>query len=91
MSNRSAFKLVEVLATVLGGLSINIRDQAELLVSAFFTWACDATVLMQYYKEFPGQLSHYFSVNELFSSLFLEAIFKSMSQNGPSLCHAETS
>jgi hypothetical protein len=91
MSNRSAFKLAEVLATVLRGFSINIGDRAELLVSAFFTWARDSTVLMKCHEEFPGQLSRYFSVNELFSSLFSEAIFESMSQNGPSLCHAETS
>ena len=91
MSNRSTFKLAEILATVLGGFRINVGDRTELLVSAFFTWARDTTVLTKHHEEFPGQLSRYFSVNELFSSLFSEVIFKSMSKNGPSLCHVEAS
>jgi hypothetical protein len=86
MSNQTSFKLADALATVLTGFSINIGDQAELLVSAFFTWARDTTV-MKCPDTRPGQLSCYFLVTELFASLFSERAFKPMSQSRPSLSH----
>ena len=88
MSDRSSFKLADALTTVLKGFSIDAGDRAELLVFAFFTWARDATVLNKP-EVFPGQLSRYFSVTELFTLLFSKDTFNSMSQNMPSLRHEE--
>ncbi|KAH9172091.1 hypothetical protein EDB89DRAFT_2070070 [Lactarius sanguifluus] len=59
----------------------------KLLVTAFFTWARD-TAAAGLDTKFPGQLSRYFSVVELFSSLFSKATYKSMSEVMPSLSHA---
>jgi hypothetical protein len=78
------FNLPDALTEVLGGFGISPGDRAELLVSAFFTWARDKTVLG---KPLPiGQLSCYFSVRQLFSCLFSASIFTSMSRDVPSLC-----
>ena len=41
MSDRNSFNLANTLTDILGGFGINSGDRAELLVSAFFTWARD--------------------------------------------------
>ncbi|KAH9174011.1 hypothetical protein EDB89DRAFT_2068265 [Lactarius sanguifluus] len=87
MSDRRGFSLVDALSEVLTRFSINTGDRAELLVAAFFTWARD-TAAAGLDTKFPGQLSRYFSVAELFSSLFSKATYKSMSEAMPSLSHA---
>ncbi|KAH8991830.1 hypothetical protein EDB83DRAFT_2534946 [Lactarius deliciosus] len=87
MSDRRGFSLVDALSEVLTGFGINTGDRAELLVAAFFTWARD-TAAAGLDTKFPGQLSRYFSVAELFSSLFSKATYKSMSEAMPSLSHA---
>jgi len=89
MSDRRGFNLGDTLAEVLSGYGINSGDRAELLVAAFFTWARDRTVSAKPHPQFPGQLSRHFSVNELFSSLFSESTFASMSGNTSSLWHTE--
>ena len=86
MSDCNRFSLVNTLTNVLGGFSINSGDRAELLVSAFFTWACNQTVLAIPDPQFPGQLSHYFLVTALFQSMFSASAFVSMASDMPSLC-----
>ena len=86
MSDRDSFNLADTLIDVLGGFGINSGDRAELLVSAFFTWARDQTVSAMPVPQFSGQLSRYFSVTALFQSLFSASAFASMSSNEPSLC-----
>lgn len=86
MSDCKSFHLADVLAEVLSGFGINPGDRAELLVSAFFTWARDKTVSARHDPQCPGQLSRYFSVTDLFSSLFSESTYASMSRAIPSLC-----
>ncbi|KAH9063738.1 hypothetical protein EDB83DRAFT_801916 [Lactarius deliciosus] len=86
MTDRRCFSLVDALSGVLTGFGINTGDRAELLVAAFFTWARD-TAAARLNPKFPGQLSRYFSVAVLFSSLFSKATYKSMSEAMPSLCH----
>ncbi|KAH9030051.1 hypothetical protein EDB85DRAFT_1891783 [Lactarius pseudohatsudake] len=87
MSDSRVFNLVDALSEVLTGFGINTGDRAELLVAAFFTWARDITAA-KLNSKFSGQLSRYFSVADLFSSLFSEATYTSMSGGMPSLCHA---
>jgi hypothetical protein len=78
------FNLPDALTEVLSGYCINPGDRAELLVSAFFTWARDKAVPQKRLSN--EQLCPFFSVTELFSSLFSAPIFTSMSRNLPSLC-----
>ena len=85
MSDPDRFLLEEALAHVLKGYAINTGDQAELLVAALFTWARDTTVARKVGDASDGQLSRYFSVDELLSNLFSEATFDSMSKTTPSL------
>ena len=82
------FNLPNVLTKVLSGYCINPGDRAELLVSAFFTWAHDKAVSQKRLSR--RQLCPLFSVTELFSSLFSAPIFTSMSRNLPSLCPSGT-
>jgi hypothetical protein len=85
-----SFKLADALAEVLNGYSItaNSGDRAELLVSAFFTWARDRAVSEK--SALKGQLSRYFSVTELFESLFSESVFNLISTSVPLLCGTKT-
>ena len=78
------FNLPDALTEVLSGYCINPGDRTELLVFAFFTWARDKAVPQKRLSN--EQLCPFFSVMELFSSLFSAPIFTSMSHNLPSLC-----
>ncbi len=78
------FNLADALVNVLKNNN-NTGDRAELLVSAFFTWARDRAVSVKPHYAFHGQLSWYFTVLELFDSLFSEAVFTSMSASTPSI------
>lgn len=83
------FSMPSALAHVLSGFSISQGDRGELLVAALFTCARDLAV---HSKSLPpiGQLCHYFSVEQLFSSLFSESQFSSIKKYMPSLYHSET-
>ena len=87
MMDTSSFKLADALAEVLHGFRTHPGDCAELLVYAFFIWARDRMVSVKTAPQFPGQLSRYFTVTELFSPLFSEKTFKSMSSEVPSICY----
>ena len=91
MNDGCNFNLADALADALTECDINAGDRAELLVSAFFTWARDRTVSAKLVPQFLGQLSRYFTVKELFASLFSESTFASMSQATPSLCASKAS
>ena len=69
---------------ILTGFSINQGDHGELLVATFFTQAHDQAI----HEKLP-QFCSYFSVHELFSSLFTDSTFKSILNSLPSLCHTE--
>ena len=90
MSDNRGFHLADALTEVLTGFGINAGDRAELLVSAFFVWARDKTISAKLQPNFTGQLSRYFSVTELFLSLFSKPTFASMSGQMPSLSHTES-
>jgi hypothetical protein len=79
------FCLRRALSLVLTGFSINQGDRGELLVAAFFAWARDKAI----HEKLPRFCS-YFSLHELFSSLFSDSTFKSILGSLPSLCHIET-
>lgn len=87
MIDSSGFNLADALTEVLRGFRINPGDRAELLVYASFIWARDRAVSAKPGPQFPGQLSRYFTVTELFSSLFSEPTFALMSSKMPSLCY----
>lgn len=89
MRNRS-FKLADALAEVLKGYNLNSGDRAELLVSAFFTWARDRVVSAKPHAAFHEQLSRYFSVTELFQSLFSKSTYNLISTSFPSLRDTKT-
>jgi len=84
MSDPDCFVLEKALVHILKGYATNTRDWAELLVATFFTWAHDKTVTGKLSDAFDGQLSHYFSVEELFLNLFSKATFGSISKITPS-------
>jgi len=86
----SSFKLADALAEVLNRYNINPGDRAELLVSAFFTWARDRAVSAKPHEAFRGQLSRYFSVPDLFKFLFSNSTFTLMLASVPSLCSTNT-
>ncbi len=85
-----SFKLADALVEVLSGYNINPGDRAELLVSAFFTWARDRAVSAKPFDAFHGQLSRHFSVLDLLRYLFSKSTFTSMSASFPSLCGTNT-
>jgi hypothetical protein len=78
------FDLPRALSLVLTGFSINQGDRGELLVAAFFAWARDQVICTKPPRP-SERLCYYFSVKELFSKLFLDSTFSSMSGNLPSL------
>ena len=80
-----SFKLADALADVLNHHNINPGDRAELIISAFFTWARDKVVSATPCAASRGQLSRYFSVTELFKFFFSKSTFTSMSASFPSL------
>jgi len=83
-----SFRLADALADVLNHHNINPGDQAELIISAFFTWACDKVVSAAPCAT-RGQFSRYFSVTELFKSLFSNSILPSIMDSPPSLSYAK--
>lgn len=80
------FKLADAMAEVLNRYSTttNPGDWAKLLVSAFFTWACDKAVSNM--LELQGHPLHYFLVTDLFKSLFSDLTFSLISISYLSLC-----
>jgi hypothetical protein len=81
------FHLPLALSIVLGGFCISQGDRGELLVASFFTWACDQVI----FNKLPRpreQPCFYFSVRDLFESLFSASTFASMLGDLPSLCHS---
>jgi hypothetical protein len=79
----------EALTQVLSGFCINQGDHGELLVTSFFTWACDQVVQHSPRPVAPGQLCHFFLVESLFSQLFSESVFKSMLKDQPTHYHSK--
>ena len=79
------FCLHRALSLVLTGFSINQGDRGELLVAAFFAWARDQAI-----REKLPRFCSYFSVQELFSSLFSDSTFQSILGSLPSLSHTDT-
>lgn len=88
MRSVNTFSLPEALTLVLSGFCVDQGDRGELLVASFFTWARDRVISKSLgYR--PGQLCPYFSVHELFESLFSKSAFKSIANAKPSLYHSE--
>ena len=79
------FCLHLMLLLVLTGFSINQGDCGELLVAAFFAWACDQAI----HEKLP-QFCSYFSAQELYSLLFSNSTFQSILGSLPSLSHTDT-
>ncbi len=84
------FNLPLALSSVLSGFCINQGARGELLVIAFFTWACDK-VMYPISCPTPTILCHHFTVNELFDSLFLGSSLDLILKSLPSLCHRNDS
>ncbi len=80
------FNLSLALSSVLSGFCINQGTCGELLVTTFFTWACDK-VMYSISCPTPTILCRHFTVNELFDSLFLRSSLDLILKSPPSLCH----
>jgi hypothetical protein len=80
--------MANALTRVLSGFCINQGDRGELLVSALFTCARDLVVQSKSPLH-RDQLCHSFTVKDLFSRLFSDSAFDSVSAAMPSLCHSK--
>lgn len=73
--SRDSFSLHGALKTVLTRYCINQGDCGEIIVTSFFTWACDQ-VVKSMLDHSVKQLCPYFSVTKLFQHLFTDSVYR---------------
>lgn len=88
MQDANIFFLPDALKIILSDFGIEQGECAQLLVTSFFTWARDQVVFRNP-SIHPGWHCQHFSVNKLFSHLFSDSVFDSISGDIPSLYHSE--